>query len=58
MTASFGTLAWPPFLVYWARLQVREAPVSTFPRIKPRGAQRTKNQRLGHLRTACADVIN
>jgi len=42
VTASFGTLAWPPFLVCSARLQVREAPVSTFPRIKPRGAQRTK----------------
>jgi hypothetical protein len=25
-----------------ARLQVLEAPVSTFPRIKPQGAQRTK----------------
>ena len=37
MTASFSTLAWPPFRVYWARLQVREAPVSTFPRIKAAG---------------------
>ena len=42
MTASFGTLAWLPLWVCSARLQVREAPVSTFPRIKPRGAQRTK----------------
>ena len=42
MTASFSTLAWPPFWVCLARLQVPEAPVSTFPRIKPRGAQRTK----------------
>ena len=42
MTASFSTLAWPPFWVRSARLQVLEAPVSTFPRIKPRGAQRTK----------------
>jgi hypothetical protein len=42
VTASFRTLAWPPFRIYWARLQVLEAPVSTFPRIKPRGAQRTK----------------
>lgn len=57
MTASFGTLAWPLFLGYWARLQVREAPVSTFPRIKPRGAQKTKINLFGHLRTACADLI-
>ena len=55
MTASFRTLAWPPFWVCWARFQVLEAPVSTVPRIKPRDAQRT-NQLLGHLRTARADL--
>jgi len=42
VTASSALPPGLPFRVRLARLQVREAPVSTFPRIKPRGAQRTK----------------
>jgi hypothetical protein len=43
VTASFSNCRLAlPFRVCLARLQVKEAPVSTLSRIKPRGAQRTK----------------
>lgn len=56
MTASFCTLTWAPVWVYWARLQVQEAPVSTFPALS-RGALKGPNEPLGHLRTARADLV-
>ena len=56
MTASFLALAWPPFRVCSARPSSAKSPVSTFPRIKPQGAQRTKSS-LGHLRTLRADLF-
>jgi len=46
VTASFRTPCLAPVSVHWARLQVQEAPVSTFPRTKLRGAQWTKSTAL------------
>ena len=45
MTASFRTLHLAPFWVYWARLQVQEAPVSTIPALS-RGVLKGPNQPL------------
>ncbi len=42
MTASFRTLAWPPVSGSLGQASSLRSSVSTFPRIKPRGAQRTK----------------
>jgi hypothetical protein len=41
VTASLLALAWPPFRVCSARPLGEKASVSTFPHIKPRGAQKT-----------------
>jgi len=56
VTASFLALVWPPFRVRLARPSSEKAPVSTFPHIKPWGAQRT-NIIFGHLRTLRADLF-
>jgi hypothetical protein len=57
VTASFGTLAWPPFRVRSARLQVLRSSGQHIPRIKPQGCSKDQNQPLGGLRNICADVI-
>jgi hypothetical protein len=56
VTASIPALAWPPIRVRSARPSKREAPVSTFPHIKPWGAQ-TDRLTLGPLRTLRADLV-
>ena len=57
MTASFGTLAWPPVV---GLLSQASSARSSGQHISPHqaaGCSKDQNQRLGHLRTACADVI-
>ena len=53
MTASFLALVWPPFRVRSARPSSEKAPVSTFPHIKPRGAQRTNINAWSSENSSC-----
>ena len=57
MTASFGTLAWPPIL---GLLGQASTAISSGQHISPHqaaGCSKDQNQPLGHLRTARADLI-
>ena len=56
MTASFGTLAWPPIL---GLLGQASTAISSGQHISPHqaaGCSKDQNQPLGHLRTARADL--
>ena len=57
MTASFSTLAWPPVLGSLGQASTARSAGQHISPHQAAGCSKDQNQRLGHLRTARADLI-